>query len=240
MAIKCGFFNSVNGDRTYTAEDLGRYLHGIVSDGVYPDASDSLQVLASGGNMDVLVQPGRAMLKYHYLENDSPYTFTIDAGGAIPRTDAVVAYVDLELRECGLAVKKGGGPSGGGNMPPAIIRGDVRREYVLAYVHVPALATRITQANITDTRADDYCGWVTGVIQQVDTTTLFNQYEAAYAEKMAELNGYLTEAKAAADKKVEDIGYIPQRGVDFWTETDKAEIVDNVLDSLQVWTGGTY
>lgn len=35
-------------------------------------------------------------------------------------------------------------------------------------------------------------------------------------------------------------GYTPVKGIDYWTEEDKAEIVDNVLAALPTWTGGSY
>ena len=38
----------------------------------------------------------------------------------------------------------------------------------------------ITQAMITDFRTSALCGYVTGLIKQVDTSTLFAQWQAAY------------------------------------------------------------
>lgn len=35
-------------------------------------------------------------------------------------------------------------------------------------------------------------------------------------------------------------GYNPKRGIDYWTPTDKQEIVDDVLEALPEWTGGSY
>ncbi|MGN0568792.1 MAG: pyocin knob domain-containing protein [Acutalibacteraceae bacterium] len=35
-------------------------------------------------------------------------------------------------------------------------------------------------------------------------------------------------------------GYTPVKGTDYWTEEDKAEIVDDVLAALPTWTGGSY
>ena len=60
-------------------------------------------------------------------------------------------------------------------------------EMILAQIYVAAGASSITQANITDTRADTtVCGWVTGLIDQVDTSTLFAQWQDAYARYYAE------------------------------------------------------
>lgn len=35
-------------------------------------------------------------------------------------------------------------------------------------------------------------------------------------------------------------GSTPERGVDYWTETDKSEIVSDVLAALPTWEGGSY
>lgn len=188
MAIKYGFFNSIGGDRKYTAADIGNYLMGIVSSGVYADNSTSLQVLAGGG-MSVEVQPGRAMLHYHYMENDSPLVLNLAAGSTQARVDAIVALVDMNNRLCDIVVKQG--TEGASPVAPAMERSDTLKEYMLASVHIPRLSNAITQANITDTRADNtVCGFVTGVIDQVDTSTLFKQWTAAFDKAVAEMDAW--------------------------------------------------
>ena len=195
MAVTYGFFNDVNGDRLYTAEQIGKYLQGIVSSGVYANASDSLQVMAAGG-LVVTVRPGRAMLHYHWLENDEPLGLQLAAGGALPRVDAVVMRMDMGNRLCEIAVKQGAASTA--PVAPTLERTDATKEYMLAAVNVPALASAITQANIVDTRANTaLCGWVTGVIDQVDTSTLYLQWQAAYEEEYAKLGDYLAAQKAA-------------------------------------------
>lgn len=183
MAIKYGFFNSVNGDRVYNAEDVGRYLYGIVSDGVYQDDTGRLQVLASSG-MAVAVQTGRAMLSYHYMENDSAYSLTLDIGTTLPRVDLIVMRLDLSNRNITIQVKKGT-PAASPTMPN-LSRESTVYELALAAITVPANATAVTQANIQDLRPNsDYCGWVTGIVQQLDTATLYSQWEAAYKAQFA-------------------------------------------------------
>lgn len=203
MAITYGFFNSVDGDRKYNAKNIGRYLYGIVSSGVYADTSSSLQVLAGSG-LQVQVQAGRAMLDYHYIENDAPLALTLSAGGTQDRYDAIMAVLDVTNRLCKIEVKEGT-PAASPTVP-TVTRSDTTKEYMLAYVRVAKYATAITQENITDTRPDNsVCGWVHGLIEQVNTETLFNQYEDAYAQKMKALDDYVTEKKAEIDKRLESI-----------------------------------
>jgi hypothetical protein len=164
MAIKYGFFNSVDGDRLYNAEDIGRFLHGIVSSGVFADKPDSLQVLANG-DLTVTVQAGRAMLDCHYLENDAPLTLTLSAGGTQDRVDAIIMRLDMSERTCSIYVKEGT-PSAA-PVRPSVLRLDNTKEWMLAWVYVPKQATAITQSGVYDMRGNtSVCGWVTGLIDQ--------------------------------------------------------------------------
>lgn len=185
MAIKYGFFNSVDGDRRYNAEDVGRYLYGIVSDGVYQDDTGRMQVLSTGG-MTVAVQTGRAMLAYHYMENDSAYSLTLDLGTTLPRIDLIIMKLDRNSREITLEVKKGT-PAASPSMP-ILAKESTIQEFALAAITVAANAAEITQSDIQDLRPNTaYCGWVTALLQQLDTETLFAQWEALYAAQYEKL-----------------------------------------------------
>ena len=56
----------------------------------------------------------------------------------------------------------------------------------LCEVSVPAGAINIRQAQITDTRAiSEVCGFVTGVIDQIDASDLFLQFQAQFSDFMS-------------------------------------------------------
>ena len=59
MAFQCGFFNSVNGDRKYTAEQMNNPYKGIVSNGVLAktDDSTSFQVQSVSG-LEIIIKEG--------------------------------------------------------------------------------------------------------------------------------------------------------------------------------------
>lgn len=181
MAITCGFFNSKNGDRKYNAEQMGRFFDKLITSGVFPNPSTQLQVVAKAG-MTINVLPGRAMLDCHWLNNDSNLSLTLAAADVVlNRIDAVVMKLDLtdNARTITIEVKKGANASN--PVAPSMTRNDYVKEYALAYIRVNKLVTSITQAQITDCRADtSVCGWVTSLIEQVDTSTLFKQWQTAY------------------------------------------------------------
>ena len=183
MAIKGMFFNAIqNGgvyDRIYNASDFVTYLHNIVGTGVFPNPSTQLQVMESSG-MNVVVNPGEAWIEGHKLTNTQDYMLAIAASDPLyPRIDRVVAYVDYDGRKMGIRVNTGSATIS--PVAPPIVRNSQWYEISLATITVPRGATEITAADIEDTRPDStVCGWVAGLIQQVDTSTLFNQYKAAY------------------------------------------------------------
>lgn len=53
------------------------------------------------------------------------------------------------------------------------------------------------------------------------------------------INTALAQAKASGEFKG-DPGKTPQKGTDYYTESDKAEMVNAVLNALPTWTGGSY
>lgn len=189
MAIKGYFFNAVlqDGvyDRVYDAEDVTSYLDLLVSDGVFPNPSTNLQVMAGTG-MQVSVQPGQGWIQGHKMINTAALPLTITAANALlARIDRVIFYVDYAAREMGIAVKTGTAAAANPT-PPALVRTATRYEMCLATVTVNKAVTSITQASIQDTRGDStVCGFVQGLVQQADTSTLFNQWNAAGAEQIA-------------------------------------------------------
>lgn len=182
MAVTSGFFNSVNGDRKYNAEQINEFFGGLISSGVLPG---QLQVIAKSG-MTISVAEGKGFIDSHWVKNDSPYDLTLaNADSVLDRIDAIIMKLDLttEMRNITIRIKRGNLMSN--PTPPEMTRTSTVKEYCLATIRVKKGATAITQADITDTRADNsVCGWVTGLITQVDTADLFIQFQDAYEQQL--------------------------------------------------------
>ncbi len=58
---KSMFFNSSQGDRVYKAEDWADYFSSFIGNGVFPNPSSGLQVMALTG-MEVTVRIGKAWI----------------------------------------------------------------------------------------------------------------------------------------------------------------------------------
>ena len=180
MTIRYGFFNSVSKDRKYDADDFNYLLRKLISNGVFASPSNNLQVTAGTG-MNIIIKKGEARLDWKWFISDSDEILQIDAADvSLNRMDRIVR-IDFTARTIGFAIKKGTGATN--PIIPDIQRDTTMFELGLAVVSVPKQTTALTQSLITDTRLDaGVCGVVTGLIDQVDTTTLFNQYQTAFQE----------------------------------------------------------
>ena len=184
MAMRSGFHNSINGDRKYNARDMNMPYKEIISNGVFPNPSNQLQVTASSG-MTVSVGVGGGMFGGGWAFNESAELVTLNSSEAtLSRIDAIVVRRDESesVRNTVIAYKKGTPASS--PVAPTMTRSESINEYCLATIKITPGTTIITQSMITDTRPNtNVCGFVHGLIEQVDTSTLFLQYESAYEEQ---------------------------------------------------------
>lgn len=176
-----GFFNSVNGDRLYNADQMSKIFEGLITDGVYESVGNKLAVQPNSG-MTIQIATGRGWFNKRWVENSTPYTLTVDSADVtlnmyaavcikVDNTDAVRSATPyLKYSEYATTAVK-----------PTMTRTDTVKEYCLAYIYIPANTTTITADLIEDTRANnDLCGWVTGLIEQLSTTTLFTQWQSIF------------------------------------------------------------
>lgn len=181
MALTYGFFNSLNGDRTYNADQMSTMFEGLVSDGVYESVGNAFIVTPSSG-LTLSVGSGRAIVGDKWVKNDADITITLNAAHVtLNRYTAIVLRKDIANRQ--ITIEMIDGANASTPTKPNILRNSSYYDLCLAYVYVAAGATAITSASITDMRADTaVCGWVTGLIKQVDTSQLFLQWQTAYSE----------------------------------------------------------
>lgn len=170
-------------DRAETS-DLFRLLFAkLVSNGVLADPSDCFQVVAGEG-MTVRVRPGFAMINGVFCYSDSEIEVTLDpAQSQYSRIDAIVIQVDYAGRLVNVIKKTG--TAANTPVAPEILQPAAGDYYELApaFISVGANVTAVTQANITDTRMDPaVCGFITQLIDHLDTSTFFAQLDQFYAE----------------------------------------------------------
>ena len=194
MAWTSGFFNSVNGDRLYNADQMSRIFEGLITDGVYESVANKLAVQPNSG-MTIQIATGRGWFGRHWVNNDSEYKLTVAQSDVIlNRYVAVVIKVDdtdavrdavpyLKYSDFATTPEK-----------PTMTRTETVKEYCLAYIYIKAGATAITASDIEDTRANEsLCGWVTGLIEQLSSATLFDQFTAIFNNWFSGLQDIINE-----------------------------------------------
>ena len=148
MAFTFGFYDSVNGDRTYSAKEFSQFFDGIITDGVFENIGGHFNVTASSG-MTVNVASGRAWLNKKWLLNDAALPITIDASEPmLNRIDSIVFVIDEISRTASISVLKGTPASS--PVQPVLTNTADHFEYRIADVYVGATVTSITNANITN------------------------------------------------------------------------------------------
>ncbi len=205
MSVEYGFFNSLNGDRKYNAEKLSAFFEGLISNGVFETVGNKLLVTAGEG-MSINIDTGRAFINSHYIKNTAVLNLKLPAADVqfdkIVRivircdTSTAVRAVFFEIKEGAPAISP---------VAPGLTRNETVFEMALADVLIPANSESVNQGNISDLRMNtSLCGFVTGLVQQVDTTKLFLQwqdaYERYYNEATAEFNAYMASKKKAFDE----------------------------------------
>lgn len=198
MAWTSGFFNSVNGDRLYNADQMSAIFEGLITNGVYESVGNKLAVQPNSG-MTIQVATGRGWFGQRWVNNDSEYLVTLeDSDVLLNRYCAVCVRVNTaeDSRSADIYLKY----SDFATEPekPEMERSETVQEYCLAYVYIAGGAAEINAANIEDTRSDtNLCGWVTGLIKQLDSATMWTQWEALFDEWFYNLQEKISENSEA-------------------------------------------
>lgn len=210
--VECGFFNSVDQDRLYTAEDMNRPYKRVITNGVFatPNGTPStdFQVFSQDGGMNIVVKKGQGIFADKWFESTADLVITIPGNtNIVPRVDSVVIQVDNTMSgRCGNIVYREGSPNSN-PVPPLIGQAVNVKEYRVANITVSPGASSIKQASIIDLRGSAECPWITGLIKQVDTSTLFEQYKDAqqqfYTNSTQKFNEWFDDTKSQADQIVE-------------------------------------
>ena len=199
MAYTSGFFDAVDQgggdyDRVYSAANFAHYFSLLVQNGVFPDPSTGMQVKASSSpDMHVSVQSGSGWVNGYYItvEEESSEILTVPtANPSLSRIDSVIMGLNYVDREIQLYIKSGAVSSS--PSPTSLQRDSDLYELELAQITVGAGVASISQSNIKDMRQDtSRCGIVKGTIEQIDTTDLFAQYDAAFKEWFEDVQSQL-------------------------------------------------
>lgn len=239
MAETSGFFNaemvegdgSTTYDRIYYADQFAYYFSKFISNGVYINPATQLKV-TSKGELKLNVAVGDAFINGYWYKNDENFELQLaQANGSLPRIDRVVLRWDSLTRYINLAILQGNPAA----TPSAknLTRNADTWELGLADVYIERGVLSISDVNITDLRPDrTYCGYVAGVVNQIDTTNLFAQFTDAfeqYYEKQV-----TTSDKFSSDlaKKYNDYAVLAETNFGKWMTDTKGDF-DTWYETIQ-------
>lgn len=228
MSVTYGFYNSLNGDRKYNAEQMSSIFDGIIEDGILQQIGDRMVVTASDpAALTVVVGTGRAWFDHTWTLNDAKLVLSLPTPEKLlDRYDAVVLEVDESSDVRANDIKIVEGTPASSPVKPTLTNNTKVHQYPLAYVYVAADATAITQANITNCVGTSVCPYVTAPLTKVSADELYSQWEAQWNELYATTSDEMTAAQDEYKQAWTD-----------WQATEKTEF-DTWFNNLSVTLAG--
>lgn len=190
MTISYGFYDSLNGDRTYTALEFSSMFDGIVADGIFASVGDGFGVTADTG-MDILVGSGRAWFNSTWTANDSAISLTVDAADpTFDRIDTVVIEVDSDPLVRANTVKIVKGTPSATPVAPTLAATATKHQYALADILVGAAVIEITALDITN-QVGVTTPLAVGILTTMTIGWAFDQWEAEFQAWFTNLQNQL-------------------------------------------------
>lgn len=182
MAVSCGFYDSLNGDRKYSSPQISYLFNALIKDGVFMHIGDHLTVKQNYG-MQIIVGSGLAWFNSTWTLNDADYPLTLDAADLLaPRIDAIVLEVNESISKRDNAIKIVKGTPSSVPQKPSLTNSSDIHQYALAYITVGVNVSEITDANIENQIGLEGCPFVSGVLETVAIDSLISQWKSQFEE----------------------------------------------------------
>lgn len=244
VSVSCGFYNSLNGDRTYDSSQMSKIFDGIIRDGIFASIGDCLVVKAGSGST-VNVGTGKAWFNHTWTLNDA--ILPVDCGEAevlMDRIDAIILEVDATEAVRDNFIKVIHGAPATNAVKPALNTQSSVYQYPLCYIYRPAGNNEITTANITNAVGTTETPFVTGILEVISIDELLPQWQAELdnfvASEKSDLEAFMTSQEDGfnawlAQMKTLMADIIAETNV--WTENQKDNILswfDGMKDQLSI------
>lgn len=192
-------------DRQYDSTTFSAFFAQVISNGVFPNPlvfpptganSAGLQVMSFHNSRVLTMRPGAGFIRGRFFIAPTETQFEVPpAHLTLGRRDIIVLREDVVTRTL-LPQYIVGAPAATPQIP-TLERTDDFFELQLCVITVNPNAHLITQANIQDTRPNNnVCGFVTNLVQTVDTRGLFAQLETFFNEQIARFNAMFAQEQA--------------------------------------------
>lgn len=177
-SVTCGFYNSLNGDRTYDTLQLSSIFDGIIGNGIFASIGDCFVVKAGSGNT-VNVGTGKAWFNRTWTLNDA--ILPVDCGDSevlLNRIDAIVIEVDTReaVRDNFIKVIKGTPATYPAKPELNTVSGVY--QYPLCYIYRAAGSTSIVDDDITPMIGTETTPFVSGILEVISFDKVLGKWKA--------------------------------------------------------------
>ena len=210
MALTSGFYDSIDGDRTYNAEQMSAIFDGIINDGVLANIGKAFQVRVSTPAKGIVsIGTGRAWFNSTWVYHDSlGFLQLADSDSLLDRIDAVVIEIDHSEAVRAASIKRVTGTAASNPTNPTMTNTDEVHQYPLAYIHRTAGTNAISDSDITNAVGTSECPYVTGILQSLSIDNVVAQWQAQWNEWFdnitingeADISAFLTNTKNEINK----------------------------------------
>ena len=197
MSVTSGFFNSLNGDRRYSAEQMSNLIDSLINDGVFASVGTAFSVTAGSGN-NINVGIGRAWFYHSWLYNDAILPLVISPSEVLlDRIDAVVIEINRGDGVRAGSIKVVTGSASSDPQRPTLLNEGEVRQYPLAYIRCRAGSSEIVQGDITNMIGTSSCPYVNGILETQSIDSIVAQWQDEFNTWMEDLDSMLDSDAAA-------------------------------------------
>lgn len=183
MAVRSGFFNSVDFDRMYFMTEIAALFDGLITDGVYASIGTAMTPTVGSIINYVNIGEGRAWFNSTYTLVDAEEPVDCETSDALlNRIDMIVIDIDKRdaTRDNTVILLKGVPATS--PVPPTLADELLHKQKALCSIYRAAGSTEIQQADITNLVGSTETPFVTGIVETLDLETFTAQWQAELDE----------------------------------------------------------
>ena len=237
MTVSSGFFNSVNHDRLYDAEQMSSIFDGIIEDGVYESIGEAFMVTAyANANDTVIVGTGRAWFDHTWTLNDTQFSINLPAPSLLlNRIDMIVIDVDRRDNVRNNSIILVSGEYAESPVAPTLINEELHKQYPIAKINMSAGESGpISQSKITYLVGTEQCPLVTAPLEALNISNYVAQLNTEFNEWFDGIKDIFDEDIAGnlqlqIDDMQKDIDDLKTKSID----PELFEKVSNITSSME-------
>ena len=183
--ITSGFYDSVDGDRKYFADQMNMPYKRIVSEGIFgtdntsQKGTDFNPVITNSTDRTFTIASGMGILNGRWFEMVTTQLFTADVNNTLSdRKDSIIIAVDTATsgRKATIEYRLGTGGT-----PPTLVNNAGHQELRICNVIVKSLSTG-GGITIEDTRGTNECPIIVGLLKELSVDDFLTQFKNTFNE----------------------------------------------------------